>query len=69
MTLVTCNLCAGLVTGERRIGSSFGLPGARHAGKVETLPQALWKIALKGRKKGRHAKLAGRHAKPPRAFF
>ena len=69
MTLAICNLCAAHVTGVSKTGSLLGQPGGRHAGNVETLPQALWRQALKGRKKGRHAKIAGRHAKPPRAFF
>lgn len=69
MTLAICNLCAAHVTGVSKTGLLSEPPGARHAGKTETLPRALWKIALKGRKKGRHAKLPGRHAAPSRAFF
>lgn len=68
MTLVTYNLCVDRATGVNRTGLSLGRLGARHAGVKESSIISLIKSARKT-KRGKHGKVAGRHARPARAFF
>ena len=68
MTLATYNQCVDRVMGVNRTGLSLGRLGARHAGAKESNIISLIKFANKT-KRGKHAKVAGRHARPTRAFF
>jgi len=54
MTLVTCNLCAGVVTGVSRIAHSSARVGARHAGRSESKAEALLKLRNAPIPTGRH---------------
>jgi hypothetical protein len=68
MTLATFNQCVDSATGVNKTGLSFARHGARHAGPRELSIISLIKSRKKS-SKGKHAKLAGRHARPARAFF
>lgn len=66
MTLATFNRYVDRATAGSRTAPLSGRLGARHVGAREALIISL----LRGKsKKGKHAKVAGRHARPPRAFF
>lgn len=70
MTSVICNLCAGVVMGASKTAHSPESPISRHAGNKETLSTWLRAMTRPTKaSKGRRAKVAGRHAKPARAFF
>ena len=67
MTLATYTRCVDNVTGVNKTVLLYGRHGARHVGAKES---ALISLLRAGRtKRGKHGKVAGRHAKPPRAFF
>lgn len=68
MILVTYNQCVDLATGVSRTGLLSGRLGARHVGAKEATLISLLRAA-KTSKRGKHAKVAGRHARPARAFF
>ena len=68
MTLAIFNRYVDRVTAESKTAPLSGRLGARHAGARELLIISLMKSRKKS-SKGKHAKVAGRHAKPPRAFF
>lgn len=68
MTLATFNLCVDNATAVNKTASSSDRHGARHAGARELTILSLIQSARKT-KRGKHGKVAGRHAKPPRAFF
>ncbi len=65
MTLVTFNRFVDRATAESKTAPLSGRPGARHAGARELTIVSL----MHKSKRGKHAKVAGRHARPPRAFF
>jgi hypothetical protein len=65
MTLAIFNRYVDRATGVNRTGLSSGKPGSRHAGTRELLIISLTKKSSRGK----HAKVAGRHARPHRAFF
>jgi hypothetical protein len=65
MTLATFNHYVDRATAGSRTGLSSGKPGSRHAGARELLIISLMHKA----KRGKHAKVAGRHARPARSFF
>lgn len=65
MTLATFNRYVDHVTEESKTEPLSGKPGSRHAGARELLIISL----MRKSKRGKHAKVAGRHARPPRAFF
>ena len=66
MTLATFNRYVDLVTEESKTRPLSGKHGRTHAGARET---AIMSLLRGNRKRGKHAKVAGRHARPPRAFF
>jgi hypothetical protein len=67
MTLATYNQCVDNVTGVSKTVPLYDRLGARHAGAKES---AVISLLRAGRtKRGKHANVAGRHARPPRAFF
>lgn len=66
MTLATFNRYVDHVTAGSKTEPSLGRLGARHAGAREL---ALMSIVRASNKRGKHAKVAGRHARPTRAFF
>ena len=68
MTLATFNHYVDRATEENRTGRLSGRHGARHAGARELVIVSLIQSARKT-KRGKHAKVAGRHARPARAFF
>jgi hypothetical protein len=68
MTLATYNHYVDRATAESKTGLLSGRHGARHAGARELSIISLMKSRKKS-SKGKHAKVAGKHAKPPRAFF
>ena len=68
MTLAIFNRYVDRATEENRTAKLSGRHGARHAGVRELAVLSL--IHSAGRKKkGKHAKVAGRHARPARSFF
>lgn len=67
MTLATFNRYVDNATDASRIGLSSGRHGARHVGARESMLISL--LRLRKTKRGKHAKVAGRHARPDRAFF
>lgn len=68
MTLAIFNRYVDRATDVNRTGLSSGRHGARHAGPKELTIISLMKSGKKTTK-GKHAKVAGRHARPIRAFF
>lgn len=68
MTLAIFNRYVDLVTAESKTATSSGRHGRTHAGAKEKALISLLK-ARKNPNRGKHAKVAGRHAKPARAFF
>jgi hypothetical protein len=67
MTLATYNHYVDSATGVSKTGLSYGRLGARHAGAKESKLISLLKLGRT--KRGKHGRVAGRHAMPPRAFF
>jgi hypothetical protein len=66
MTLATFNRYVDRVTDASKTAPLSGRHGVRHAGAREASIVSL----LRGKtKRGKHAKVAGRHARPTRAFF
>jgi hypothetical protein len=68
MTLATFNHYVDRATAGSKTAPLLGRLGGRHAGARELLIISLMK-SRKKTIKGKHAKVAGRHARPPRAFF
>lgn len=68
MTLATFNHYVDRATEGSRTAPSSGRLGARHAGPRELLIISVMK-SRKKTIKGKHAKVAGRHARPARSFF
>ena len=68
MTLATFNHYVDRATAGSKTAPSSGRHGARHAGARELSIISMLKSAKKS-SRGKHAKLAGRHARPARAFF
>jgi len=54
MTLVTCSLCAGVVTGASKTEPLSAPVGARHAGRSERRTEALLKLRINPLPTGRH---------------
>lgn len=65
MTLAIFNRYVDRATEENKTNKLSGRLGARHAGAREL---SILSLMHKG-KRGKHAKVAGRHARPIRAFF
>jgi hypothetical protein len=65
MTLATFNRFVDRATAESKTEQSSGRLGARHAGARESMFISL----MQKSKRGKYAKVAGRHARPARAFF
>jgi hypothetical protein len=65
MTLAIFNRYVDRATAGSRTGLSSGKLGSRHAGTRELFIISLMKKSTRGK----HAKVAGRHARPARAFF
>jgi hypothetical protein len=68
MTLAIFNRYVDRATEENKTGRLSGRHGARHAGVRELAVLSLIH-SLRTGKKGKHAKVAGRHARPARSFF
>lgn len=67
MTLATFNHYVDNATAGNKTGLLSGRHGARHVGSKELMIVSL--LRLTNRKRGKHGKVAGRHARPARAFF
>ena len=67
MTLAIFNRYVDNVTAESKTALLFGRHGARHVGSKELMIVSL--LRHNKSKRGKHAKVAGRHARPARAFF
>ena len=67
MTLATFNRYVDNVTDVSKTALSSGRLGARHVGSKELMIVSL--LRLNKSKRGKHAKVAGKHARPARAFF
>jgi len=65
MTLAIFNRYVDRATGVNKTGRLSGRRGSRHAGAKELSIISL----IRKSKRGKHAKVAGRHARPIRAFF
>jgi hypothetical protein len=68
MTLAIFNRYVDRATAGNRTGLSSGKLGARHAGARELSLVSLIK-SRKKTTKGKHGKVAGKHAGPIRSFF
>jgi hypothetical protein len=68
MTLAIFNRYVDRATDASRTGLSSGRLGARHAGARELSLVSLLK-STKKTTKGKHRKVAGKHARPIRSFF
>jgi hypothetical protein len=68
MTLATYNHYVDRATEESKTEQLSGRHGGRHAGAREISIISLMKSRKKS-SKGKHAKVAGRHARPARSFF
>jgi hypothetical protein len=68
MTLAIFNRYVDRATAGNRTGLSSGRLGARHAGHRELSIISLLK-STKKTTKGKHRKVAGKHAGPIRSFF